>query len=211
MLFLESLKNIGSSLSAIVATIYAPSIFLFAFIFFGEVITIKLFIGGILISFAIIIGTFETSRILDRKVFIQAIIFGVLAQILTSISVLMIRPIMDNHSVVSIALIRFGVGLILTIIYLLISKGSVFLKNTFSFGLVNPYIIVGSVLGTYLSVIFWLAGFKYTLAGRAAVYNELSTIMIIIMASLFLKEFMTKQKWFAVLIAMAGALIISLN
>ena len=32
----------------------------------------------------------------------------------------------------------------------------------------------------FLSVIFWLAGYKYTLAGRAAIYNQLSTILIIL-------------------------------
>jgi len=211
LLFLKSLSIVGSGISAIIATIYAPSIFFFAFILFGEVITIKVIIGGILISIAIFVGTFENSRILKRKLLLQAIIYGILSQILTAVSVLMVRPIMENNSVVSIALIRFGTGLIATILYLLISRGMFFLKKTFRDGLINPYIILGSIFGTYLSVIFWLLGFKYTLASRAAVYNELSTIIIIIMASLFLNESMTGRKWFAVLVAFLGALIVGLN
>ena len=66
-------------------------------------------------------------------------------------------------------------------------------------------------MGTYLSVIFWLSGFKYTLASRAAIYNELSTIMIIILASIFLKESMTKQKWIAIIFAVSGGLIVGIK
>ena len=141
----------------------------------------------------------------------KAVLFGILAQIFTAISVLMVRPIMDNHSIISVAMIRFSVGLFVTIFYLLLTKGIHYLKETFRSGLVDPYIVSGSILGTYLSVIFWLAGFKYTLASRAAVYNELSIIMIIIMASLFLNETMTKRKWFAVSIAFLGAIIVGIN
>ena len=64
-------------------------------------------------------------------------------------------------------------------------------------------------MGTYLSVIFWLAGFKYTIPGRAAIYNQLSTILIMIMATLFLGEKMNKKKWSAVALAIFGALLIS--
>jgi len=54
-----------------------------------------------------------------------------------------------------------------------------------------------------------LAGYKYTLAGRAAIYNQLSTIFIIIMAAIFLKEAMTRRKWLAVTCALSGALLVS--
>ena len=211
LLFLKSLSVLGAGISAIISTIYVPSIFLFAFIFFGEIITIKVILGGILITFAIFIGTFKNVNNINKKMLPKAVLFGILAQIFTAISLLMVKPIMNNHSIISVAMIRFSVGLFVTIFYLLLTKGIHHLKVTFRFGLVNPYIVLGSILGTYLSVIFWLAGFKYTLASRAAVYNELSIILIIIMASLFLNETMTKRKWFAVLIAMTGALIISLN
>ena len=72
-------------------------------------------------------------------------------------------------------------------------------------------IILGSFLGTYLSVIFWLAGFKYTISGRAAIYNQLSTILIIVLAFFILKEPMSKKKWFGVLLSITGALLVSLS
>ena len=49
LFFLNSLKKIGSSLTAIVGTIYAPSVFIIAYIWFNESITLNLFIGSFLI------------------------------------------------------------------------------------------------------------------------------------------------------------------
>ena len=78
-------------------------------------------------------------------------------------------------------------------------------------GLGNTTILIASILGTYLSVIFWLAGFKYTLAGRAAIYNQLSTIFIIIMAVLFLKETMNVKKWIGITLSIIGAILVSMS
>ena len=101
--------------------------------------------------------------------------------------------------------------IIITLIYIYCIQGLSIIRKTLSDGFSNWYVISGSLLGTYLSVIFWLSGFKYTLASRAAIYNELSTIMIIILASIFLKESMTKQKWIAIIFAVSGGLIVGIK
>ncbi len=96
-----------------------------------------------------------------------------------------------------------------TVLILNAWKGKFFLIQTINQGFKHPPLIMGSILGTFLSVIFWLAGYKYTLAGRAAIYNQLSTIFIIIMAAIFLKEAMTRRKWLAITCALSGALLVS--
>ena len=116
---------------------------------------------------------------------------------------------MDYHGVVDIALVRFTTGFIFSITLLLFKNGRQSLINTFSVGFKNVHLISGALLGTYLSVILWLLGFKYTLAGKAAIYNQLSTILIIILARVFLKESMNLRKWFAVILSVCGALLVS--
>ena len=65
-------------------------------------------------------------------------------------------------------------------------------------------------MGTYLSVIFWLAGYKYTLAGRAAIYNQLSTIFIIVLARIFLKESFNFKKIIGLIFAIIGAILVTI-
>ena len=208
LMFLASLRRLGSGLTAIVGTSYSPAVFLFSLLMFQEAISIQSYFGGILVILGIIVGTFKTSHF-GKKDILKGVFFGIGAQALTAYSVLIVRPMMDSYSIIFIALVRFSTGFILSSFFLWISEGYNSFINTIKLGIRNPYLVSGAFLGTYLSVIFWLLGFKYTLAGRAAIYNQLSTILIILMAAIFLKEPMTKRKWIAVSLAIFGALIVS--
>ena len=209
LLFLASLRRIGAGLSAIVGTSYSPAVFLFSFMMFQETITTQSYVGGILIIIGIMVGTLKIPAHSGKKDIVKGVIYGVGAQALTAYSVLMVRPIMEFYPIIFIALVRFSTGFILSVFVLWISQGGAVLLNTVKTGIKNPYLVTGAFLGTYLSVIFWLLGFKYTLAGRAAIYNQLSTILIILMAAVFLKEAMTPRKWLAVVLAACGALLVS--
>ena len=211
LLFLDSLRRIGSGLSAVVATIYSPSIFIIAYLLFGEIVRLQSYIGGVLVITGIVIATYKLPQIVKNNDLYIGIIFGVFAQIFTAYSVLLVVPIMENNPIIYIALIRFSIGLIVTVAVLVYRSGIHGLFYTLKEGLGNTTIIIAAILGTYLSVIFWLAGFKYTLAGRAAIYNQLSTILIIIMAVLFLKETMNVKKWIGITLSIFGAILVSMS
>ena len=211
LLFLASLRKLGSSLSAIIATIYSPAIFLFSFMMFGELISKKAYLGGGLVIIGISISTFKIPLIQDKKIILIGVLFGILAQVLTAYSVLLVKPIMVNNSIIMIALYRFSIGLFFTLIFLIYKSGLASVISTFKNGLSNFTLIIGAIMGTYLSVLFWLAGFKYTISGRAAIYNQLSTVLIIIMAFFFLKEPITSKKWIGIALCITGALLVSMN
>lgn len=211
LFFLESLKKIGSSLSAVVGTIYAPSVFIIAYVLFKETITLNTYFGSFLVLGGIIISTYNSPKTKKSSKLYKGIVYGALAQILTAISVLSVKPIMADNPILYVALIRFGIGLLSTIAFMIFRSGIVNLFITFKDGYRNLFLIGGSFFGTYLSVILWLAGYKYTLAGRAAIYNQLSTILISIMAVLFLKEEMTRKKKIGILLSFFGAIIVSVK
>ena len=211
ILFLASLRRIGSGLSAIISTSYSVSIFILAYVMYQEVISVFAYLGGVLVIAGVIIGTMEKpDNRSPRDIYIGSIC-GFLAYLFTAYSVLLLLPIMESHPVVPIALVRFSIGIIFSAAAIIYLNGYSSLKETVTKGFGHVSLLAGSFLGTFLSVIFWLAGYKYTLAGRAAIYNQLSTIFIIILAAIFLKEVMTKKKWAAVSLALAGAFIVSVN
>ena len=208
--FLASLRRIGSSLSAIVSTGYTISIFILAFFMFGEVISFISYLGGVLVILGVVIGTIDRDLERTPKEILYGVSFGLLANLCTAYSVLLLRPIMDVHPVVPIALVRFSIGMIISAFGILYLNGKLALRETILKGFSNYNLLAGAFFGTFLSVIFWLAGFKYTLAGRAAIYNQLSTIFIILLASVFLNQHMTKRKWVAVSLALMGSFVVSL-
>jgi len=54
----------------------------------------------------------------------------------------------------------------------------------------------------------WLAGFKYSHAGIAALLNQTSTVLIVLLAALVLNEPLTKLKLVAVSMAFAGVALV---
>lgn len=210
-LFLESLRRLGSGISAVVSTIYTPTVFIIAYILFNETINLHSYIGGVLVLGGITISVFQPPKTIKKRDLYIGILFGIMANILTAYSVLIIKPIMKNNSVIYIALYRFSIGFIFGILINILKSGIKQVIQKFKQGLTNQYVILGAFLGTYLSVIFWLAGYKYTLAGRAAIYNQLSTVFIIILARVFLKEPMTSKKIIGVSLAIFGAMIVSIS
>jgi len=210
LLFLASLRRIGSSLSAIISTSYSVSIFILAYIMYQEVISVFAYFGGVMVISGVIVGTRESpENRTPRDIYIGAF-YGFLAHFFTAYSVLLLRPVMESHPVVPIALVRFSTGIIFSAAAIVYLNGYSELRETMAKGFGHVYLLAGSFLGTFLSVIFWLSGYKYTLAGRAAIYNQLSTIFIIILAAIFLKEVMTTKKWAAVSLALGGAFIVSI-
>ena len=209
-LFLESLRRLGSGISAVVSTIYTPTVFIIAYILFNETINLHSYIGGVLVLGGITISVFQPPKTIKKRDLYIGILFGIMANILTAYSVLIIKPIMKNNSVIYVALYRFSIGFIFGILINILKSGIKQVIQKFKQGLTNQYVILGAFLGTYLSVIFWLAGYKYTLAGRAAIYNQLSTVFIIILARVFLKEPMTSKKIIGVSLAIFGAMIVSI-
>src|SRR5262245_31077974 len=65
----------------------------------------------------------------------------------------------------------------------------------------------GAFFGTYLSLIRWLDGFKYSRAGTAAILNQTSTVFIVLFASIFLQEPLTRTKLLAVAMPFTGTAI----
>ena len=61
-----------------------------------------------------------------------------------------------------------------------------------------------SFLGPFVATMLWTAGFKHLAAGRAAIYNQLSTVFILLLAVLILKERMTKRKLTGIALAVCG-------
>jgi len=70
------------------------------------------------------------------------------------------------------------------------------------------YTLSGSFAGAYLSMVVWLGGMKYTQASIAAALNQMSNIFVF--AALLLKEPVNLQSAIAIMLAVGGALLVTL-
>ena len=210
-LFFKSLNIIGAGLSAIIDCLYSPSIIIISMIWLNEHLSLIQIIGVILIITGII--TTSNFRYRNRNKasmeLIIGIILGIAAIIVMAVSVVMMKPFLNDAPIIWIIIIRF-IGALFGLFILLIinsSRREIIKQFYSSKGIV--YSFSGSFIGQYLSVIFWIAGFKYAQASVASAINQTSNIFIFIFASIFLREPFTIKKVIALLLGIGGAYIVA--
>ena len=74
---------------------------------------------------------------------------------------------------------------------------------------IGPVMIPGTLLGTYVPPIFWLAGMKYAYASVAAALNQTSTLFTFVLAALILKEPVTRTRLGALLLGLLGVVLVT--
>ena len=68
-----------------------------------------------------------------------------------------------------------------------------------------------SVIGTYVAMIVWIGGIKFTQASTAAILNQTSAVFVLPIAALVLKEAVTARKIGAVAMALGGVVLVTLT
>ena len=133
------------------------------------------------------------------------------SHLIMAFGILMVRDVIREHSVVWISAYRF---LIATVVLAAVASIRLPVREVFLGYLrrdIWKIMIPMSFLGPFMGTMLWTAGFKHTTAGRAAIYNQLSTVFIIILAVLFLKERLTMRKVLGVLLAVGGAVVVAMQ
>ena len=72
------------------------------------------------------------------------------------------------------------------------------------------FLVPASFIGTYVAMMIWIAGMKYTDTSIASVLNQTSVLIVPILAAIFLKERLTKRKVAAIVLGFVGAALAAL-
>ncbi len=208
-LFHMCLNRVGAGVNAIVDLLYSPFVILVAFFMLGETLSIRNILGMCLIISGVVLTTrMKTPPGIPRKVIIQGVLFGVGAMASLAVGIVMAKPVLERSDVLWATTVRqLGSLMALVPIAFLLpgraARFSVFLPSK-SWGFAIP----GTVLGSYFALILWIAGLKYVETGKAAILNQTSTLYILVLASIFLKEPFGAQKALALFLAAAGVSLV---
>ncbi|MBD3162814.1 MAG: EamA family transporter [Candidatus Eisenbacteria bacterium] len=196
-LFFMTLNRVGAALEAIINTSYSPSIIILSFLFLGERLTPLQMLGVLLILSAVLsVGWMRGpgSQEIPRKKLIAGIGFGLLATSTQAVSIVMIKPMLDTTPLIWANCWRLLGGLAMTILLLpLLPQRRAAMRSLRNFK-VWPVMVPGTVMGTYISLMFWLAGMKYTLASTASAINQTATLWTFVLAAWWLHEPVTGRR-----------------
>ncbi len=209
-LFHFSLNRIGAGIAAIVDTLYSPFVVLIAFLMLGERLGARQFIGMAFVLTGILVAArHEPPKGATRRQIAVGIMGGVFAMATVAFGIVIAKPVLNRSPVLWATTMRQIGALGVMLPAALVSSRRRQMLSMFRPSPRWKFSLPGTLLGSYLALILWVAGMKYTMAGAAAILNQTSTIYVLLLAALFLKEPLTRRKIVASAIAIAGIVIIT--
>ncbi len=212
-LFYMALNRVGVGIQSIVDCTYGPFAIVFAVLFLDEQLRLPHYIGTVLILFGVLISSkHKPPHGATRSQLIWGILFGTLAMALTAGGIVYAKPVLTKLEcpLLWATTIRLLAGTLPLVVLGLIRKDRGRTFRLFVPSRVWKVAVPGSILGGYLAMLFWVAGFKFASASIAAMINQTSVVFALIFASLILKEAFTRRKFVAVAFAITGGCIITL-
>ncbi len=208
-LFHASLNRVGAGINAIVDTFYSPFTLLFAFLMLGETLGGLQILGMVLIMAAVLVSTrIKVPAGASRRTLVVGVFLGVGAMGFLAFGIVLAKPVLEySHVVWATAVRQFG-ALISLAPFALSGRRRRESLAVFRWHRGWGFTLGGTVLGSYVSLMLWIAGMKFLPAGKAAILNQMSTIFILLLATLLLKESFTLRKAVAAVLAVAGVLLV---
>ncbi len=213
-LLFKCLNLVGVSMFVIVECTYSPITLVVAWWVLAEKIEWPHIFGGILILIAILM-TVKARPPADRtrREVLTGLVLGILYIFLMAIGIVLSKPVFatDGFPLLEATVLRLLAG---TAALALMAAASPKRRELFSVFIPTrfwKYTFPGAFLGGFVSMVFWLAGFKYTETGVAAILNQTSVIFAAVFAMIFLKEHISGRKLASIGLAFAGVLLVRIG
>ncbi len=207
-LFFACLNRIGAAPTAIVDCFYLPSVMVASWLFLNEKPTLRQIGGALLIVTAIFIVSYRRNHGFATDKLLSGVLMGVAAMAFMAIGIVMMQPLLAQHSVFWVTEMRLLGALAGLIPLFLTLKNRRQLLLPFFTKPAGLFAFAGSISGNLISMTIWIAAFKFTSVNSAAILNQTNTIFIIILAAIFLKEKFTRRYLLATILAFGGALLV---
>jgi drug/metabolite transporter (DMT)-like permease len=208
-LFHRCLNMVGAGINAVVDCLYSPFTAILAFLVLKESLGLLQIAGLVLV----VSGVLLTVRAVppegtSRRDLVVGIGWGVLAMFTLALGVILAKPVLEGTSVLWVTTVRQVASLALMAPVALAMRDRAVVWSVFIPRAHWRFTLPGTILGSFVALLFWLAGMKYAMTGVAAVLNQTSTIFLLFLAWLILGEPFTGRRWAAAGLALAGIALV---
>ena len=212
--YLRALNTIGASRMAVAQTLFSPFVIVLSAVFLHERLHGLQWLGAAFVLGGIVLVTWTRDSAMsdvDARRLRAGAALGVLSVLLMAIGIVMAKPMLALHDFLWVVWLRVVAGVAGLLVVVAIRRNAGALRSEYRAVRHWPQVIAGSVAGTYLSMMLWLAGYKYTSASVAAVLNETAAVFIVLLAVLFLHEKVGRRQIAGIVLAMLGVSLMVLR
>ncbi len=207
LFYLRALQLIGAGLTGLTGSLYSPFVVVLSFFYLGERLNAWQVMGMALVMIGVLVISYRRKSLTVEHPPIKGFVFASLGVFFTALGIVIIKPVSNEIPFFWIITIRSIGGLIAMILFNILMKKSLNVFKVFK-AKGRYWLIVGALLGQYLSTMVWVAGYKYTSASVASILNETASIFILFLGWLILKEEINRRKIIGATISVLGVMCV---
>lgn len=215
-LYFRALNELGAGRMGVIGNLYSPLVILLSFVFLGERLSAMQIGGFVLVTAGVV--TIARSRApgvdagdVDPAIAVReapshplrGILLGVLSIALMAVAIVMVKRTLEAQPLLWVTLIRiagavggmFAIAVLTGNLHHLRPRGAKFDWRL---------LVAAAFVGQFLAMVLWLAGYKFTQASIAAILNETSSVFIVLLAWLWLKEPLGRRGAIGVTLTLGG-------
>lgn len=210
--YFHALNSIGASRIAAAQTLYSPFVILLSIAFLGERLNLWQFLGVAFVLMGIFLVTWvRGAEAADARLIRRGVAYAAFSVFLMAAGVVIAKPMLEQHNFVWVVTLRIVGGVAGMLAVVAWRRNAAELWAEYRAVRHWPQVIIGGLLGTYVSMLLWLAGYKYTTASIAAVLNEFAAVFILLLAVIFLREKVNLRQTTGVVLAVVGVVLVVLR
>ncbi len=207
--YLRALNLMGAGRTGITASLFSPFVITLSFVFLGERLGWWQLAGFALVMVGILLVTWRQHLAdVSPAAVKKGVAYGASAVFLMAAGVVMVKGVLERHPFYWTVEWRLVGGVVGMLIFAGLSGSWCSIADNFRKPQPWGTIILASVLAAYVSMLFWLAGYKLTSASIASMLNETASAFIVLFAWLILKEPITQRKVLGLMCTLTGVLLV---
>jgi drug/metabolite transporter (DMT)-like permease len=192
----------------VIGNFLSPFVIVLSFAFLGERLSALQLVGFALVSAGVAI-VHERARgngALDAADMRRGLLYGIAAIALMAIAVVMVKRVLERNDLLWISGVRLlgGVAAMVVLVALARARGEASAAPARMDAQGWMLLVGAAFVGQMLSMLLWLAGYKYTQASVAAILNETASVFIVLLAWLLLGEHLSARRLIGVACTISG-------
>lgn len=204
-LYLTALNRLGAARMGVLGNFYSPFVILLSFLLLGERLGPLQLVGFALVSSGVlVVGMPSVQEPAQRRAQRLGLLLGVASIALMAVAIVLVKRILETQPLIWMVALRLAGGIAGLLLLFAWRRESPLPARAERARIRWPIVLLGAFVGQYLSMVFWLGGYKYAPASVAAILNETTSIFIVVLAALFLHEPLNRRKLLGVALTLSG-------
>jgi len=204
-LYFRALNLLGAARVGVIGNLYSPFVIVLSFAFLGERLNALQIAGFALVSVGVLLVTRQRAgKAVAPGDLRRGVLAGAAAVALMATAIVMVKRVLEGQPLLWVVALRLIGGVLALCMLFALRRRAPAAAPHARPRLRWHVLFLGALLGQYVSMMLWLAGYKYTQASVAAILNETSSVFIVLLAWLFLHEGLSVRKIAGVACTLSG-------